>query len=139
MNIPVKHRAGIWPERSSSGRASGRYLCTQRESAGTATDRTPSALLRSIAVAAILFATIPADTLDAASLRGSISDPNGEALVGAHVRLFDRNSGQLHKVESMDDGRYSFQNVPDGEYLLTGESADEALAGYRQIVVQGTS
>lgn len=137
MNISAKHRVGLGPGRSGSGRASRRCLCTRRESAGKATGRTPSSLLRSIAVSATLFATVPAGTLAAASLQGLISAPNGDVLAGAQVRLFDRNSDQFHSVESMDDGRYFFQGVPDGEYLLTGESADEALAGHSQVVVRG--
>ncbi|MXY70598.1 MAG: TonB-dependent receptor [Acidobacteriia bacterium] len=137
MNNPFEHRAGRSPERSSSGQASSRCSSTRRASGGEAADWIPSALLRSIAVSAIALATILAGALGAASLHGLISAPSGEVLAGAQVRLFDRNSGQIHSVSSMDDGRYSFPNVPDGEYLLTGESADEALAGYRQIAVEG--
>lgn len=85
----------------------------------------------------IVLVTISAGTLVAASLHGLISAPNADAVPGARVRLFDRNSGQLHTAESGDDGRYSFLGVPDGDYLLEGESDDEALAGYRQIAVRG--
>ena len=102
-----------------------------------ATDWTLNVLLRMAASSVIVLATISAGTLGAASLHGLISAPNGDAVPGPRVRLFDRNSGQLHTAESGDDGRYSFRGVPDGDYLLEGESDDEALAGYRQNAVRG--
>ena len=120
---PVLRGTGGEPERSPSGSAATAWM--------------PSALSRSMAVAAMLFAATSASTLGAASLQGLISAPNGEALAGAELRLFDRNSGRLHTAESSDDGRYSFFSIPDGDYLLAGESADEAFAGYRQVAIRG--
>lgn len=137
MNNPAMHRVGRQPTQAGCARASNRRNRPWSASAIEAADWTLNTLLRSIAVSAILFATTPASTLGAASLQGLISAPNGDTLRGAAVRLFDRNSGQLHTAESSDDGRYSFLSVPDGDYLLEGESADESLAGYRQIAVRG--
>ncbi len=137
MNNPVRQRVGRQPTQSGCARASNRRSRPWSVSAIEATDWTLNALLRSAAVSVIVFATIPVGTLGAASLQGLISAPNGSTVPGAQVRLFDRNSGQLHTAESSDDGRYAFRSVPDGDYLLAGESADEALAGYRQIAVRG--
>ncbi len=89
--------------------------------------------------AAIIFAAIQPSALGATSLRGLISAPDGAPLAGAQVRLFDRDSGQMRSAESAGDGSYRFQGVPDGAYLLTAESADEALAGYAQVVLRGES
>ncbi|MYC66733.1 MAG: TonB-dependent receptor [Acidobacteriia bacterium] len=137
MNNLVRHRAGDRPERAESVGALRHHPYLGRNGDIEAPNWIPRALWRTIAVSVLLSATVPIGSLDAASLQGSISDPNGDALVGAHVRLFDRNSGQLFRVESADDGRYAFLDIPDGDYLFEGESADEAFAGSRHITVRG--
>ena len=135
MNNPVRQRGGSVPTQSGRAQASSNrpWNANALEAAGW----TLNALLRMGANSVIVLATIPAGTLGAASLHGLISAPNGYAVPDAQVRLFDRNSGQLHTAESSDDGRYSFPSVPAGDYLLEGESNDEVLAGYKQITVQG--
>ena len=137
MNNPSNQRTGSQPGQSQGGRACGgrQHLgCKHRiDTKG----RIPGVPSRSIAAAVIVLATALSGTLSAASLQGLISGPDGNALSDAQVRLFDRYSGQLHSVESNDSGRYTFLDIPDGDYVLEGESADEALAGYRQITVRG--
>ena len=137
MNNLVPHRAGARPERAEIVGALRHRPDLGRNGGIEAPAWILRALLRPLAVLVLLSATIPVGSLDAASLQGSISDPNGEALVGAHVRLFDRSSGQLYRVESAADGRYAFLDIPDGDYLFEGESADEAFASSRHITVRG--
>ena len=96
-----------------------------------------AAPLRLTAAALVLCLTMPVGILTAASLRGFISAPDGSAVPGAQVRLFDRHSSQSHSVVGGGDGRYFFQSVPAGDYLLEGESADQALAGSTGIAVEG--
>ena len=137
MNNLVRYRADNRPERAKGTEAFRHRPNLGRNSGIETPDGSLPALLRPIAVSVLLSAVIPTSTLDAASLQGAISDPDGGALSGAQVRLFDRNSGQLYRVESTDDGRYAFADIPDGDYLCESESADEAFAGSRHITVRG--
>ena len=50
--------------------------------------------------------------VEAASLKGLVIDPDGKAVSAAWLRLFERNSGELHKTRSGDDGSYAFVNIP---------------------------
>ena len=89
------------------------------------------------AIAVLLLAVAAAGSLHGESLRGRVVDPQGAAVPNARLRLFDRNSGSLHKTTSNPEGHYSFLNIPEGDYLLEADAADAALTGSQQIVLSG--
>ena len=52
------------------------------------------------------------------SLSGSVVDPNGNAVVGAKIKLSQQDQPDRQAV-SGDDGRFSFANIPSGPFQLT--------------------
>jgi vitamin B12 transporter len=87
-----------------------------------------------ITLVAIL--TAPA-ALHADTLTGSIVDAQGLALVNANVRLLDRTSGEQRNTVSGKDGRYSFDGIRSGMYVIEADAADSALIGSQEVNVRG--
>ena len=99
-------------------------------------DRIPN---RQITTATLLLISVAATVLQAEGLRGRVLDPEGAVVPNARLRLFDRNSGTLHKTTSSAEGGYEFRDIAAGDYLLEGVGASDALTGYRQVSVTGDS
>ncbi len=93
--------------------------------------------VRLIAVT-VLLALLPVGLLEAQSLSGWVLDPQGAVVVDARLRLFDRNSGELRETRSSKDGTYIFGQLPEGDYILEGESTAATLAGFRTITIRGS-
>jgi hypothetical protein len=53
-----------------------------------------------------------------ASLRGTVSDPNGAVVPGAQVKLINRDSGETRTTQSGSDGEYIISAVQPGLYRL---------------------
>ena len=85
----------------------------------------------------LLLAALAPSALTAADLSGRVLDPDGAAVPGASLRLFDRNSGESRRARSDAAGAYAFTKLSDGRYLLEGEAADAALVGAAEIEVSG--
>lgn len=83
--------------------------------------------LRPMVLCAVLL-TLPAlsqDPVRSPSLQGIIRGPEGKPIAQATVELQRSDSTQNLHVESDSEGKYSFQNAPDGIYVLRA-----AKAGY---------
>src|SRR5215469_8067580 len=57
------------------------------------------------------------------SIRGTVTDPNGNAVTGAAVVLGNRESKTERAVATGDQGQYQFLLVPPGSYVLTVKAA----------------
>lgn len=57
------------------------------------------------------------------SVRGSVTDPGGSALVGANVVLSDPESKTERTATTGDQGEYQFLFIPPGTYTLTVRAA----------------
>src|SRR5262245_36856703 len=75
--------------------------------------------------------------LHADTLSGSIVDAQGLALVNANVRLLDRTSGEQRSTVSGKDGRYSFDGIRAGLYVIEADAVDWELIGSREVNVRG--
>ena len=53
------------------------------------------------------------------SLRGSVSDPSGAAVVGAQVVLENRATGFSNSRATGSQGEYQFQQIPPGKYTIS--------------------
>ena len=53
------------------------------------------------------------------SLRGTITDPSGQGIPSAAVTLKNMESGMERSVATDTEGRYQFQQLPAGSYILT--------------------
>ena len=57
------------------------------------------------------------------SVRGTVTDPNGNAVLGATVVLANRESKTERTVATGDQGQYQFLLIPPGSYILTVKAA----------------
>ena len=74
-------------------------------------------LLLSIAGALPLFA-------QNGQIQGTLTDPSGASISGAHVSLKDVNKGIVVKeAETSGDGHFGFQPLPQGNYSISAESS----------------
>jgi vitamin B12 transporter len=92
---------------------------------------------RTLLLATLLTAALFAGTLHADSLKGKVIDPDGKAVPGARVHLFDRKTGETRSTTGSSDGSYSFTGIPAGDYLIEGNGSDGALRGSRPVSVSG--
>jgi hypothetical protein len=68
-----------------------------------------------VSVPAALFAQVQSTT----SISGTVSDPQGAAVVGADITLTDVSTSTSVTTTSNDAGRYFFPNVHPGVYTMT--------------------
>ena len=57
------------------------------------------------------------------SLCGQVTDSASQAIERAHVTLYSRDSGLQFSTDSGSNGRYCFEYVPAGSYLLDAKAA----------------
>ena len=65
-----------------------------------------------------LATSVSAQTLRA-SLRGTVSDPNGAVLPGATIQVYNTDTLEKRTVTSNGDGEYAIPSLPAGSYELT--------------------
>jgi len=85
----------------------------------------------------MLAAALFAGTLRAESLKGKIVDPDGKAVPGARVHLFDRKTGETRSTTGSSEGTYSFPGIPAGDYLIEGDGSGGTLSGSSAVSVSG--
>jgi len=66
----------------------------------------------------------------AATISGTVTDPNGAIVPGATVSLLDTATNQERKQTTNDAGQYLFTSVPPGVYKIT-----VTMQGFRQAVI----
>ena len=78
----------------------------------------------------ILLATTLVWTQATTSLRGTVTDPDGKAVMGANVALANAESRTERTVATGNQGEYQFLLVPSGSYTLTVKAV--GFRGYEQ-------
>jgi iron complex outermembrane receptor protein len=73
-----------------------------------------------------------------AAIRGLVSDPQGEAVSGASVRLYTRGSGSAVATTTAADGTYRVNAAP-GRYLLEVEAPEFGLATINDVQIEAGS
>ena len=68
------------------------------------------------------------------SVRGTVTDPNGNAVAGANVMLADSESKTERTATTGEQGEYQFLLIPPGTYTLTVKAA-----GFRSYEQKGLS
>src|ERR1700692_4067950 len=84
---------------------------------------TPSWKRMTSVLVVILLATSMAWTQATTSLRGTVTDPDGKAVLGANVVLANAESRTERTVTTGDQGEYQFLLIPPGAYTLTVKAA----------------
>src|SRR5436305_10668310 len=69
-----------------------------------------------------------------ATLSGTITDPSGAAVAGAHLQLLNVQTGVESRTESSQTGQYHFLYVNPGTYRLSFE-----MPGFRSLVREGVT
>jgi protocatechuate 3,4-dioxygenase beta subunit len=54
-----------------------------------------------------------------ASVRGTVTDPNGAAIPGAEIRVINEATGETRVVSSDSNGEYAVASLVAGEYRMT--------------------
>ena len=81
----------------------------------------------------LLSGTITPTSAD--TISGYILDPQGNPVPNASLRLFNRANSQPREITSDAQGRYTFRELPSGEYLLEATSASGSLSGVASATV----
>jgi TonB family protein len=76
--------------------------------------------------------------LTAATIGGSVFDPNGAAIANAQAVLYNPDTGVKQQTTTTPDGKFTFQSLPAGSYILHVEKPGFA-ALYREFNVESDS
>jgi hypothetical protein len=76
-----------------------------------------------------------AQQLGSATLRGTVRDPHGAVIAGAHVRATLIANGTTREVQTNDEGAYVVSNLAPGEYKLRVEARGFATKESKSPVV----
>src|SRR5215467_7015640 len=71
-----------------------------------------------------------------ASLRGTVTDPNGALVTNASVTLINSSTGFSRSTKTAGDGVYQFQQVPPATYTVTVESSGFATLKQENVTLQ---
>ncbi|HYJ88411.1 MAG TPA: carboxypeptidase-like regulatory domain-containing protein, partial [Pyrinomonadaceae bacterium] len=74
-----------------------------------------------VALVLILAPSTLAQT-DRASLRGTVKDPNGAAVVGSSIKLVNLENGQARTTVSNEEGGFAITSLQPGDYRLEAEA-----------------
>src|ERR1700675_2655158 len=85
--------------------------------------RTSRSLIAAVALLTLLLLPSVAWGQATTSVRGSVTDPGGSALVGASVVLANPESKTERTATTRDQGEYQFLFVPPGTYMLSVKAA----------------
>src|SRR6266404_1428231 len=92
-------------------------------------------MLLVLSLLAVLAAVLPAlaqTDYATATLRGTVTDPQGAVVSGATVTAINSATGVSRKAKTGSDGSYQIQALPPGAYSVTFESQ-----GFSKTVVKG--
>src|ERR1700741_177393 len=96
-----------------------RSLLFARFSVSALSFRTSRSLVAAVVLLALLLLASVAWGQATTSVRGSVTDPGGNALVGANVVLANSESKTERTATTGDQGEYQFLFIPPGTYTLT--------------------
>jgi hypothetical protein len=71
------------------------------------------------------------------SIRGSVSDPRGNAMVGAKITAKNDATGLVRRALTGDDGAYVLAELPAGEYTVSAEAPSLSPVAQNVIVNVG--
>jgi hypothetical protein len=103
-------------------------------------NRTPRILSRVLLVVCCLLAGVSAalsQGTDLGAIRGTVTDPNGAAIVGATVRVTDVTTGTSRDLTTNGEGNYETANLKPGTYVVTVNQQGFSTTEIRDVVVRG--
>ncbi|HXK06279.1 MAG TPA: carboxypeptidase-like regulatory domain-containing protein, partial [Verrucomicrobiae bacterium] len=94
--------------------------------------RKPAILLLAFAAIVFISPAVRAQQVAVAQLDGYVTDPSGQAIVGAQVRATELSRSQVREGNTDSLGHYQFPGLPAGEYQLEIRSS-----GFKTYVQKG--
>ena len=91
---------------------------------------------KSISILALLSCVMTAQQARQTTISGRVLDPSGATVPAATVRLYSRDSAVQQVAQTGDDGKYRFERVPAGEYLI--EARTEGLDQGNPVSIQAS-
>jgi outer membrane receptor protein involved in Fe transport len=76
------------------------------------------------------------NVVGAQSLSGTVLDPQGGGVPSAHVKLYVRENGLQLNASSDSQGKYRFQRLTQGEYVIEAEAAGFARMAAQSIQLE---
>lgn len=65
------------------------------------------------------------------TINGTVSDPTGDVVAGAKVKLTNSGTAESRTATTNDSGFYSFENLPPGQYEISVQQS-----GFKQLTRQ---
>ncbi len=93
-------------------------------------------------VALLAFGFGSQDAFAQGSVAGTVIDADGEAVAGAHVSIVGMRGGRgdrphVDRTETDDDGAFGFDEVPEGDYVITAGAREMGMDRERIEVADG--
>lgn len=79
-------------------------------------------------------AQAPAQTFRG-NITGTVTDPSGAALPGAHVEAVETATGMSYRAASSSAGEFAFSNLPVGDYSISATAAGFSTVKFNKITV----
>src|SRR5258708_217928 len=76
----------------------------------------------SLLLISALFSAVAASAQTGVTVSGTVEDQSGAVIPGEKLTLTNKSIGQTRETRSDGEGRFTFANVPPGEYVLRGEA-----------------
>jgi len=70
----------------------------------------------------IAFSDVPASAQAGVTVSGTVEDQSRAVIRGGKITLADKSTGHARQTTSDGEGRFTFANVPPGEYVLQSEA-----------------
>jgi len=70
----------------------------------------------------IAFSDVPASAQAGVTVSGTVEDQSRAVIRGGKITLADKSTGHARQTTSDGEGRFTFANVPPGEYALQSEA-----------------
>jgi hypothetical protein len=92
--------------------------------------------MRSILVAALLFASSALGQVDVTAVSGIVKDPSGAAVPGAEIQVTNISTNGRYRVQSNEKGEYAVPALPAGAYAVSVTKSGFKTGAVDNVILQ---